>query len=141
MRPRQLRHEGVCRVLLQNHTPIVQTANLAVETPQGGLYVDAAQKQITLVPGQQGVVDFYIQPIKQPFTGRMKSWPFAIRLTPTAPQGQAPSAMEGQVAVASQLPLWLGLLLVILLLALCGLSLWTLTSLPALNSLLSAFSL
>jgi len=141
MRPRQLHHEGICRVLLQNHTPVVQTATLSVATPQGGLYVDAAQKQITLVPGQQGVVDFYIQPIKQPFTGRMKSWPFAIRLTPATAQGQPPSAMEGQVAVAPQLPLWLGLLLVVLLLSLCGLGLWTLTTLPALDSLLTALSL
>jgi serine/threonine protein kinase len=140
-RPRRLRQEGICRVLLQNHTPVVQTATLAVETPQGGLYVDAAQKQITLVPGQQGVVDFYIQPIKQPFIGRERAWPFAIRLTPATPQGQPPASLDGEVAVAPQLPLWLGLLLAILLLSLCGLSLWALTSLPALNSLFAILPL
>ena len=87
------------------------------------------------------MVDFYIQPIKQPFIGRQKMWPFAIRLTPTAAQGPASSALDGQLAVAPQLPLWLGLLLVILLLSLCGLGFWALTTLPALDSLFALLSI
>ena len=138
MRPRLLRGEGVCRVLLQNHTATPQTAGLTVETPRGGLYVDAARKQIHLAPGQRGVVDFYLQPIKQPFTGRQKTLPFVVRVMPSLPVGDAGPGMEGQVIAAPQLPLWLSLLLVVLVLALCGLSIWALTSLPLLSELFAA---
>lgn len=136
MRPRELRDEGVCRILLQNNAPAAQTITLAMETPRGGLYADAAQKQITLVPGQKGVVDFYLQPMKRPFTGRMQEWPFIIRVTPTS-QPAAASGMEGRVTVAPQLPWWLAILLPVLLLSLCGLVIWMLASLPALDNLLS----
>ena len=136
IRPRVLRGEGVCRVLLQNHTPVAQTASLVVETPQGGLYVDAAQKQIMLVPGQQGVVDFYLQPMKQPFAGREKSWPYVIRVVPSVPQGRPAAGMEGQVVVAPQIPAWLAALLLLLLLLLCGLVAWALPMLlPFLGNL------
>ena len=136
IRPRVLRGEGVCRVLLQNHTPVAQTASLVVETPQGGLYVDAAQKQIMLVPGQQGVVDFYLQPMKQPFAGREKSWPYVIRVVPSVPQGRPAAGMEGQVVVAPQIPAWLAAVLLLLLLLLCGLVAWALPMLlPFLGNL------
>ena len=140
MRPRVLRDEGVCRVLLQNHTPSAQTASLTVETPKGGLYADAAQKQIMLVPGQQGVVDFYLQPMKRPFIGRQKSWPYSIRVATTAQQGRA-VGMEGQVVVAPQIPAWLGALLLVAMLTLCGLTVWALTSLPLLDALASLLGL
>jgi serine/threonine protein kinase len=136
MRPRELRDEGVCRVLLQNNAPAAQTVALAVETPRGGLFADAAQKQVTLVPGQKGVVDFYLQPMKRPFTGRKREWPFIIRVTPTS-QPAAASGMEGRVTVLPQLPWWLAILLPVLLLSLCGLVIWMLTSLPAIDNLLS----
>lgn len=138
MRPRELRDEGICRVLLQNNMPTLQTVVLAVETSRGGLYVDAAQKQISLVPGQKGVVDFYLQPIKRPFTGRRREWPFIVRVMPTS-SPVAGAGMDGRVIVTPQLPWWLALLLPVLLLALCGLALWLLISLPVVGNLLSSF--
>ena len=137
MRPRELRDEGICRVLLQNNAPTHQTVTLAVETPHGGLYVDAAQKQISLVPGQQGVVDFYLQPMKRPFTGRKREWPFVVRATPTS-SPVAGTGMDGQVIVTPQLPWWLALLLLVSGLALCGLGVWLLISLPVISNLLSS---
>jgi hypothetical protein len=141
MRPRELRDEGVCRVLLQNHSPSTQTAALAIETPKGGLYVDAARKQITLAPGQMGVVDFYLQAMRRPSVGQAKSYPFVVRVMPSSPAAEAGPGMDGQVTVAPPLPLWLAALLVLLMLALCALAVWTLTSLPALESLLSSLGL
>jgi len=137
MRPRELRGEGVCRVLLQNNAPTLQTISLTVETPRGGLYVDAAQKQVSLVPNQQGVVDFYLQPMKQPFIGRKREWPFVVRVTPLSSPGSA-TEMDGQVVMAPQLPWWLALLLLVLIFALCGLGVWLLLSLPVVGNLLSS---
>lgn len=137
MRPRELRGEGICRVLLRNHSPVVQTVALTVETPQGGLYVDAAQKQITLVTGQQGVVDFYLQPMKRPSLGPAKTWPFIVRVVPSTTMGGPANGMDGRLTVVPQIPLWLAGLLLILLAALCGLVVWALLSLPSLAGLVS----
>ena len=137
MRPRALRGEGVCRVLLRNQSPVVQTVGLTVETPRGGLYVDAAQKQIVLAPGQQGVVDFYLQPMKRPSVGRSKSWPFVVRVSPSMTTGPAADGMDGRLTVAPTIPAWLAALLAALLLLVCGLTIWALTALPFLEGLLS----
>lgn len=141
MRPRELRDEGVCRVLLLNHAPTLQAVNLTVETPKGGLYVDAAQKQISLASGQKGVVDFYFHPIKRPFTGTVKTWPFVIRVTSLLQQEEQASGMDGHLVSSPQLPWWLAILLPALLLLICGLTVWTLTTLPWITELLSLFGL
>lgn len=141
MRPRALRGPGIARVMLQNHALAPQMATLSVETPQGGLYVDAAQKQVHLQPGQTGVVDFYLQPMKQPFTGRRRVWPFLVRVATSGSPGQPPPAMEGQVTVAPQVPLWLFLVLLVLVLAMCGLLVWALTQAAFLDTLMGAIGL
>lgn len=136
MRPRLLEGEGICRVLLQNHSLAPQSATLTLETPRGGLYADAAQKQVLLVPGQMGVVDFYLKPMKQPFIGRDRNWPFIIRVTPHSSLGGPAPGMDGLVRATPQMPWWLALLLAALLLVGCGLALWLLISLPMVNNLL-----
>lgn len=141
MRPRELRDEGICRVLLQNHSSASQPVTLSVETPQGGLYVDAAGKQITLAPGQTGVVDFYLQGMRRSSIGNTKTYPFLVRVASLSQQGEGAPAMEGRVTVTPKVPLWLAALLAVLVLALCGLMVWTLASLPALDSLLSSLGL
>lgn len=132
MRPRELRDEGICRVLLQNNTPGSQIVRISAETPQGGLAFDAADKQIGLAPGQTGVVDFYIRGINRPFTGRSRRRPFTIRVTPLPHQGPLPAGAAGQVTITPQIPGWLALLLLVLVLTLCGLLAWAAASLPAL---------
>ena len=72
------------------------------------------------------MVDFYLQPMKQPFVGREKSWPYVIRVVPSVPQGRPAAGIEGQVVVAPQIPAWLAALLLLLLLLLCGLVAWAL---------------
>ncbi len=141
MRPRELRDEGICRVLLRNDTPAAQPVTLSMETPKGGLYVDAARKPITLAPGQMGVVDFYLQAMRRPSIGNTKSYPFLVHVDPASPQGGAAPPMEGRVTVVPKLPWWLAVLLVVLLLTLCGLVAWTITSLPFLDNLFSALGL
>ncbi|MCO5181367.1 MAG: hypothetical protein M9896_15100, partial [Candidatus Promineofilum sp.] len=100
-------------------------------------YVDAAQKQITLVTGQQGVVDFYLQPMKRPSLGPAKTWPFIVRVVPSTTMGGPANGMDGRLTVVPQIPLWLAGLLLILLAALCGLVVWALLSLPSLAGLVS----
>ncbi len=141
IRPRRIRGEGICRALLINNTPTPQTVNLTLETPRGGLYADNAQKQITLVPGQKGVVDFYLQPMKQPFVGRERAWPFVVRVAPVQSMGEAMPGIDGAVISAPQLPVWLALLLLVLFLAVCGLALWSLITLPALGEFLPSLGL
>lgn len=136
MRPRELRDEGICRVLLQNNTPGSQIVRVSAETPQGGLAFDAADKQIGLAAGQTGVVDFYIRGIKRPFTGRKRTHPFTIRVMPLPHQEPMPAGAAGQVTITPQIPAWLALLLLVLVLALCGLLAWAVTSLPSLMDLL-----
>jgi serine/threonine protein kinase len=135
MRPRELRDEGIYRVLLQNQTPNPQTMRLIVETPEGGLYFDAAQKQIGLAPGQTGVVDFFAQAIKRPVTGQAQTRPFTIHVAQLPQQPQAP-ALGGRMTITPQIPVWLALLLLVLFLALCGLLFWAMTALPSLLELL-----
>ncbi len=140
MRPRELVNAGICRVLVENDSPEAQTLTVSVEDPQGGLAVDAPRKQLLLGAGQQGMVDFYMEARKQTFTGRRRDWPFVMRVGPAAASGGAnaepPPGLDGTLQMRPQLPLWLALLLLVLLLALCGLLVWALTFLPSLESLL-----
>ncbi len=86
------------------------------------------------------MVDFYMEARKQTFTGRRRDWPFVMRVGPAAAPGGAndePSpGLDGTLQMRPQLPLWLALLLLVLLLTLCGLLVWGLTFLPSLESLL-----
>jgi hypothetical protein len=135
MRPRELVNEGIFRVLLRNQLPTMQTVNLGVETPRGGLYVDAARKQISLTPGQRGVVDFYIQAMRRPIVGRSGSLPYVVRVMHHSKEPA--EGMNGEMLIKPQIPLWLGMLLLALVLTLCGLSAWWLNSLPLLGGLLA----
>ena len=83
------------------------------------------------------MVDFYLQPMKRPFTGRKREWPFVVRATPMS-SPVAGAGMDGQVIVTPQLPWWLALLLLVSGLALCGLGVWLLISLPVISNLLSS---
>ena len=135
MRPRLLRGEGICRVLLQNNTPTPQTIRVLAETPQGGLYFDGAQKQVGLAPGQTGVVDFYIQPMKRPFIGAVSQRPFVVHINALSEQGPLAPSLDGVVETQPTLPVWLALLLLVLTLTFCGLLAWLGSSLPGLNLL------
>ena len=134
MRPRELTDEGILRVLLQNHQPIPQVVELIVETPMGGLYVDAARKQISLAPSQKGVVDFYLQAIRKPITGRASRVPAVVRVMPSGRNREPGGQLEARVIIRPQIPAWLGLLMLVLLLMLCGLSIWLVSALPLFDS-------
>lgn len=141
MQPREIKGEGICRVELINDAAMSQTYALMLETPQGGLYADSARKEIALAPGQKGIVDFYLLPIRKPFIGRKRAWPFVMQIVPlSSPAGGGPG-LDGTVISAPQLPGWLAVLLLILFLAVCGLTLWALASLPVLLDLLSSLGL
>lgn len=135
MRPKVIQNSGVCRVLIQNDSPAAQTLAVTVEDPQQKLQADAPRKQINLAAGQQGIVDFYLQAAGQPFTGRRRQIPFVMRVDQVPGAGQLPPGLEGAVEVRPQIPLWLALALPVLLLSVCGLLAWALSSLPLLDSI------
>lgn len=133
MRPRVIENTGICRVWIQNNGPAAQTLAVTVEDPQQKLQADAGRKQIALAAGQPGIVDFYLQAANRPLAGRRQQIPFIVRVnavpTPTDP---APG-LEGAVEVRPQIPLWLALLLPLLLLSVCGLLAWAVSSLALLD--------
>jgi tRNA A-37 threonylcarbamoyl transferase component Bud32 len=135
MRPKAIRNAGVCRVLIQNGSPTAQTLAVTIEDPQQKLQADAGRKQIALAPGQQGVVDFYVQAAHQPLAGRRRRIPFTLRvaLMPLPNPAAPPPGLDGVVEVRPQIPLWLALALPLLLLSVCGLLAWAVSSLALLD--------
>jgi serine/threonine protein kinase len=129
MRPRRLRDAGVARVLVRNNSPGPVTVAVMPEDPTRGLQFDATQKHVALVPGQTGIVDFYVRSGSRPLTGRTRKFPFRMHVAPIGTQFGAVDAqpLDAVVEARPQIPLWLTLLLVLLLLALCGLLAWAAT--------------
>jgi hypothetical protein len=146
LRPEELPNPGVCRVLLRNNTPSALTLAVAAEVSQDQLNTlrfDAPEKRITLVPGQKGLVDFYVQAARRPFTGPIRKRRFAIRVTPLGDGGAGSGSIaskirEGAITVRPHLPLWLFLSLIILTAGAC----WLLaSSYPLLLEYLNLFNL
>lgn len=137
-RPAVIRNAGICRVLIQNGSPAPQTLAVTIEDPQQKLQADAGRKQIALAAGQQGVVDFYLQAAKPPLAGRRRTIPYVVRVAPAGGAAvpgpaQASPGMDGAVEVRPQIPLWLALALPVLLLSVCGLLAWAVSSLALLD--------
>ncbi|MEZ4517371.1 MAG: serine/threonine-protein kinase [Chloroflexota bacterium] len=135
MRPTVIENSGYCRVLIQNGSPSTQTLTATVEDPQQKLQADAGRKQITLATGQQGVVDFYLQAARVPLAGRRRQIPFTMRVALLNDPAQSAPGLDGTVEVRPQIPLWLAVALPILLLSVCGLMTWVVSSLSLLDSL------
>lgn len=128
IRPEQLPNPGICRVLVRNNSPSAVSLTVTAEVAQNSLHAlrfDAPEKRITLVPGQKGLVDFYVQAAKRPFTGLNRQHRFAIRVTPLNEGNRPPSGSsktrEGVLNVRPQLPLWLFLALIGLTIGACWL--------------------
>ncbi len=104
MRPKSLEKRGIARVLVLNKGGRTSTVNIRAIDPNGALQFDANPKQVTVSPGQKGIVDFYVQPSKRPFIGTSKTHPFAMQVDT---QDQKWDTLEGEIKVKPVLPLWL----------------------------------
>jgi serine/threonine protein kinase len=146
IRPEELPNPGVCRVLLRNNMPSAVTLAVAAEVDQQSLTAlrfDTPEKRVTLVPGQKGLVDFYIQAARRPFTGLNRKHRFAIRVTPLTESSRltatgSSKVREGVLNVRPHLPLWLFLSLIGLAAGAC----WLVVSVyNVLGSFLNTFGL
>ncbi|MDX1415523.1 MAG: FHA domain-containing serine/threonine-protein kinase [Candidatus Promineifilaceae bacterium] len=129
LRPKQLKKPGICRVMLLNKGDRRTTVTVSCHAPNARIRFDAITKQVTLSPGQKGIVDFYLEADKRPFIGGRQKSPFNVHIS-TAHQEWA--RLSGQLSTAPLIPLWLLLLFFILFLAFLAALIYGLQFLPQL---------
>lgn len=112
MRPQSINNRGIARVLLLNKGDIRTTVTLAGTSQDNAIQFDAQTKQVTIAPGQKGVVDFYLEPRKRPFLGTSKVLPFGVHVSTTHREWDV---LHGEVKARPTIPLWLILALFLLL--------------------------
>lgn len=112
MRPALLTDGGICRVLVLNKGEARTNVSVSAGDPQGQVRFDMPSKQVSIGPGQKGVVDFYVEPQKRPFIGRSRTTPYAIRVS-TASREWA--ALTGQLKARPVVSGWLWMLVLLLL--------------------------
>lgn len=116
MRPRELKRLGISRVLLLNEGQYRTTVTVAATDPRNRLQIDAPTKQVSISPGQKGVVDFYLEG-RRPFIGRRQAIPFVMQITTEA---QDWGGLQGFVKVKPVISIWLLLFFLLTLLAVAG---------------------
>jgi serine/threonine protein kinase len=115
MRPKRLKGSGICRVLLLNEGDQRTTITVSGSDPLGRLRFDASSKQVTLSPGQKGVVDFYLEEQKRPFIGRKQSLQFRMHVNSGFHELQS---LTGEYLSGPVISVWLLLALFVLFLIL-----------------------
>ena len=115
IRPKQLKGAGICRVLLLNRGQVRTTIVVSGSDANGHVYFDAASKQVSLSPGQKGVVDFYLEAQKRPLVGRRKSLPFTMHVNSNTHEWER---LEGELIASPTISIWLILVPLLLFLAL-----------------------
>ena len=92
MRPKQLKGQGICRVLLINLGPETEAYTITAVSPAGKLAITPPRHLATLAAGQKAAVDFLIEVEKRPLFGD-KRHPFHI----TVSNGSHEHTLEGIV--------------------------------------------
>ena len=113
MRPKQLKKSGICRLLLLNEGDKRTTITVAGSDSLGRLHFDASSKQVTLSPGQKGVVDFYLEAQKRPLVGRKQALPFTMHVYTSF---HDLDTLTGELLSSPVISVWLLLLLFVLFL-------------------------
>ena len=83
--------------------------------PNGRIYFDAASKQVSLTPGQKGVVDFYLEVQRRPLIGRRQSLPYTIHINSNHREWER---LEGELLASPTISIWLVLTMLLFFLAL-----------------------
>ncbi len=115
MRPRQVKGSGICRVLLLNKGGLHSTVTVAANDASGRIRFDTPTKQVTLSPGQKGVVDFYVEAIRRPFLGLRRPAPFTMHVHTSHKEWET---LAGELLIKPTISLWLLLFLLIIILLL-----------------------
>jgi serine/threonine protein kinase len=116
MRPRVLKRLGISRVLLLNEGLYRTTVTVAATDPRNRLHIDAPTKQVSISPGQKGVVDFYLEG-QRPLVGRRQAYPFIMQITTEA---QDWGGLQGFVKVRPVISIWLILFFMLAILVAAG---------------------
>ncbi len=116
MRPKQLAHGGVCRVLVKNEGNVETLFSVIGRDPAEAIRFESDQARMQLAPGARGTVDLKLNAKQRPLFGRGKNLPFEVQVG--AAEGQR-RLLSGQLDVSSLLPIWLLPLLIGLALILC----------------------
>ena len=127
IRPRQIKGSGICRVLLLNKGSARMTLMVSGSDPQGAIYFDAASKQVSLSPGQKGVVDFFLEAQKRPLIGRRRSLPFTMHINSSYREWDS---LDGELLASPTISIWLILLPLALFLLLVLSVIWRAQLLP-----------
>ena len=111
LRPPELRGVGIARVLILNEGHRRSTITVAVGDPKGKLRVDAPSKQVTIDPGQKGIIDFYLEG-KRPLIGRRQSYPYTMQISTSEREWDV---LEAVMKVKPIFSIWLVLFLLLLI--------------------------
>ncbi|UCG24524.1 MAG: protein kinase [Chloroflexota bacterium] len=116
MRPKQLAHGDVCRVLVKNEGNVEGLFNVIGRDPAEAIRFQSDQARVRLAPGDRGAIDLELNARQRPLFGRGKNLPFEVLVGVAEGQRQR---LSGQLDVSSMLPIWLLPLLLGLALILC----------------------
>jgi serine/threonine protein kinase len=114
MRPRQLKGAGICRVLLLNKGDARMTLMVSAADSNGRIYFDGVSKQLSLSPGQKGVVDFYMEAQRRPLIGRRQTLPFTMHVNSSKREWER---LDGELLASPMISIWLILTLLLFFLA------------------------
>jgi eukaryotic-like serine/threonine-protein kinase len=111
IRPAILQDGGIVRVLLLNQGRMPTAVTVDAADLGGKIRFDVASKQLTIGPGQKGLVDFYLEPRKRRLLGRVRRLPFQLEVR-TGPQRW--ETLRGELESRPVWPAWLATMLVLL---------------------------
>jgi eukaryotic-like serine/threonine-protein kinase len=117
MRPTQVRHGGVVRVLMRNEGNAEATYAVSGRDPADAVEFAGPRTKVQIPPGEQGTADLRPKARSRPLFGRgSKSLPFEVLVSSATGQRQN---LQGRLEVTPVLPFWLLPLLGTLFLLLC----------------------
>jgi eukaryotic-like serine/threonine-protein kinase len=116
LRPRSLRGDGICRVLIRNQGNAEAVYQITAHDPELDLAFDPPRASMRLAPGRAGGLNFSVEAGSRPFIGRRRRKQFEIWVRTATGFAER---LTGDVVVRPVLPLWVVPLFVLLLIALC----------------------
>ena len=80
MRPKQLAHGDVCRVLVKNEGNVETLFSIIGRDPAEAIRFESDQGRVQLTPGERGTVDLKLSAKQRPLFGRGKNLPFEVQV-------------------------------------------------------------
>jgi serine/threonine protein kinase len=120
MRPKQLKHGSVCRVLLHNEGNADQVYAIVGRDPAEAVQFVGQTSRLQVAPGARQAVDLKVKARSRPLFGRSKTLPFQIQISEAGGgKNGEDHTIGGALEVPPVFPSWMLPLFVALLLFLC----------------------